>query len=193
MVTASHTTEAGERAAPSPAPILVATDGTQQSEGALAVARAMAESLGTTTRVLAVQPSLNIVLPDASLLLESSATTRLTVELEQRVRKQCAEMSADGTGPALMNPDIETGEPERVICRVAEEQDAALVVVGIGRHDVTDRIFGSETALKVARLSRAAVLAVPGTLRTIPRRAIVGVDFSEGSLEAAKIVVHLIG
>src|SRR5690348_12404041 len=117
METVSRSTVADERAAP----ILVATDGTQQSDGALAVARALAASLGTTAQVLAVQPRLNLIVPDTSLVLDSSAMTRLNVELDQRVRKQCSDISAKGSGPALTDPDMESGDPERVICRVADD------------------------------------------------------------------------
>lgn len=182
----------GDSTAPAPAPILVATDGAPQSEGALAVARALAGLLGANAEVIAVQPRLDLIVPDASMLLEPSVVTKLTTELTHRVREQCAEISAAGSGPALVSPDIESGEPERVICRVADDRGAQLVVVGIGRHDVADRIFGSETALKVARLSRAPVLAVPAELRAAPRRAIVGVDFSEASLRAAQDAVHVL-
>ncbi|HEY7234005.1 MAG TPA: universal stress protein [Gemmatimonadaceae bacterium] len=193
METTTLSTAVDESTAPVSAPILVATDGTRQSDGALAVARALAESLGTDVQVLTVQSSLNLIVPDASLLLAPSAITKLNAELMQRVRKQCADVSAAGSGPALMNPEVETGQPERAISRVASDRGVQLVVVGIGRHDIADRIFGSETALKVAQLSRAPILAVPAESRAAPRRAIVAVDFSEASLRAAQDAVHLLG
>lgn len=181
-----------ESSAQIPAPILVATDGTQQSEGALAVARELAGLLHTKADVVAVQRRLDLMVPDASLLLEPSVVTKLRNALKERVERQCADVSGSSPGPVLMNPNVESGEPERVVSRLAGDRGAQLVVVGIGRHDVADRIFGSETALKIARLSPAPVLAVPAELRAAPRRAIVGIDFSDASLHAAQDAVHVL-
>lgn len=174
-------------------PIVVATDGAVQSDGALAVARALADKVGTNVDVVAVQPAMNLIVPDASLLLSPSAIARLTAELSARVNAQCARVSVAGSGPELVNPIIEQGQPERVINRVADETEARLVVVGLGRHDIADRIFGSETALKVAQLSSVPVLAVPDNARTAPKSAVVAVDFSEPSFAAAQSAAQLVG
>ena len=172
--------------------ILVATDGTSQSEGALAVARLLAGAFAGKVEVVAVQRSIAPVVPDASMLIEPNVVAKLTAELKDRVCSQCAEASAGGSGPALPEPEVLCGDPERVVTRLATERGAHLIVVGIGRHDLVDRIFGSETALKVARISRVPVLAVPAELRTAPHRVVVGVDFSEASLHAAQSAVQLL-
>ena len=173
-------------------PILAATDGTKQSEGALAVARSLAAAMGANIQIVTVQRPLAPVVPEAPLLLEPEVTTRLMAELEARARMQCADISAECSGPALPDPDVYTGQPERIIARVANEIAAQLVVVGIGRHEIADRIFGSETALKVARSSRVPVLAVPLALRSAPRRVVVGLDFSDASVQAAQSALHLL-
>lgn len=173
-------------------PVLVATDGTRQSEGALAVARSLAGATGSTVQILTVQRPLTLVVPEAQLLLEPDATARLASELRDRARIQCAEIANECSGPALPEPEVLGGEPERVIARVAIERNARLIVVGIGRHDVADRIFGSETALKIARVSQVPVLAVPAALRDVPRRAVVGADFSDMSLHAAQSAAEML-
>jgi nucleotide-binding universal stress UspA family protein len=173
-------------------PILAATDGMEQSEGALAVARALAGALGSTVQIVTVQRPLALVVPDASLLLEPDVTMRLATEQRDRARLQCAEISGESIGAALPEPELVSGEPERAITRIATEKGAQLIVVGIGRHDVIDRIFGSETALKVARLSRVPVLAVPAAFRGALHRAVVGLDFSDASLHAAQSALHLL-
>jgi nucleotide-binding universal stress UspA family protein len=66
-------------------------------------------------------------------------------------------------------------------------------VLGPGRHALADRLFGSETALRVMRLAHVPVLAVPAEARELPRSAVVAVDFSEFSLHAAHSVVELLG
>lgn len=177
---------------PQNGPILVATDGTPQSRGALAVARALGGSGGSGVQVISVHPSPAVSLPDRSALIEPSAVTRLTVEQKERVRLQCASVSADGPGPVLPEPEVTSGDPERVITRLANTRRAPLIVVGLGKHEVVDRIFGSETALKISRLSRVPVLAVPAHARKAPYRAVVGLDFSDASLEAARRALRLL-
>ena len=173
-------------------PILAATDGTRQSDGALAVANALAGAMSTCVQVIAVQRPVAIAVVEAPLVFDPEITTRLTAQLKARARVQCADISSESSGPVLPEPVTFNGEPERIIACVAEEQGAQLIVVGIGRHDVVDRIFGSETALKVARLSHVPVLAVPARTRVAPRRIVVGVDFSDASLQAAQSALHLL-
>ena len=173
-------------------PILVATDGMPQSNGALAVARALGGATGWAVQAISVQPSRAHIVPDPSSLIEPSALSRLTAEHKERVRLQCANASAEGPGPALAEPEVASGEPERVVTRLANTRRAALIVVGIGQHEVIDRIFGSETALKISRLSRVPVLAVPAHARTAPRRVVVGLDFSAASLEATRSALRLL-
>ena len=173
-------------------PILVATDGMPQSNGALAVARALGGATGSAVQAISVQPARAHIIPDPSLLIEPSALTKLAAEHKERVRLQCANASAEGPGPVLSEPEVGSGEPERVITRLANTRRAALIVVGLGQHELIDRIFGSETALKISRLSRVPVLAVPAHARKAPYRAVVGLDFSDGSLEAARSALRLL-
>jgi nucleotide-binding universal stress UspA family protein len=71
-----------------------------------------------------------------------------------------------------------------------------LVITGLGRHQIVDRLFGDETALRLIRECRVPVLAVPEDFPTdfdaAPRRAIVAMDFSEASLHAAQAVLRLL-
>jgi nucleotide-binding universal stress UspA family protein len=171
------------------APILVATDGTAQSDGAIATACALATASGAEVQVVAVQPSLALIVPDAQLMVDPSVTAKLNVDLTDLVTTQCAR-TAKATATQL-HPEVLSGDPPRVISRTAAERGAQLVVVGLGQHNVMDRIFGDETALKLARVSRVPVLAVPEDRRTAPRTAVAGVDFSEASVRAAQIALQL--
>jgi nucleotide-binding universal stress UspA family protein len=88
--------------------------------------------------------------------------------------------------------EVVFGDPSDTIACVAEERGAALVVLGIGRHRLVDRVFGSETALRVMRSGDRPVLAVGPEADGVIRRAIVGVDFSAASLRAAAIAAQLV-
>ncbi|HKN66640.1 MAG TPA: universal stress protein, partial [Gemmatimonadaceae bacterium] len=140
-------------------PIIVATDGLPQSRGALAMARALAGRLHATIDVVAVHQSPALMAPDGQLLLDPNVTASLRADLTRRVRDQCTHSRRDGA-PAE-EVEVLNGEPARVISDVAASRNAQMIVVGIGRHELVDRIFGDETALKVARSSRLPVLAVP--------------------------------
>ena len=192
MTTAPAQNQTTIDAATSGGLVLVATDGRTQSDGALAVGRLLAAAAGSSVEVVAVQPQVAPFVPDTTLLLERDPTEKLTADLADRVRRQSARLSTMGTGASLGEPIITRGKPERVIASLASERDARLIVVGLGRHGVLDRIFGNETAVKVARESRVPVLAVPAEARTIPQNAVVGVDFSEGSLRAAQKTIELL-
>lgn len=168
-------------------PILVGTDGCPQSRGALATARAIADQLHGHIRVVAVHPSMALLAPDGQLLFDPNVTAELRADLTRRVHEQCVH---DGVVDQF---EIRNGQPAQVITAVAKAEHAQLVVVGLGRHEIVDRIFGDETALKVVRASRVPVLAVPEGRATTFHHAIVGVDFSEGSVRAAQAALTLVG
>jgi nucleotide-binding universal stress UspA family protein len=170
-------------------PIVIATDGLPQSRGAFATARALATAAGSALHVVAVHRSMTMVVPDGQLLIDPNVEASLRADLVQRVRAQCTR--ADGT--VIDDYEVLNGAPAQVICDLAHGRHARIIVVGLGRHELVDRLFGDETALKVARASTVPVLAVPeaaGAAR--PRHAIVGVDFSEGSVRAAQVVLRLL-
>jgi nucleotide-binding universal stress UspA family protein len=65
--------------------------------------------------------------------------------------------------------------------------------MGAGRHNISDRLLGSETAVKVAADAAAPVLAVAPDADELPTRAIAAVDFSTISIEAALLGATLLG
>jgi nucleotide-binding universal stress UspA family protein len=84
------------------------------------------------------------------------------------------------------------GNPAFTIARLAIERRAALLVVGLGRHRVADRICSDETALLLARIARVPVLAVPAECVTVPRCAVAAIDFSDISLRAAQAAIEAV-
>jgi nucleotide-binding universal stress UspA family protein len=109
--------------------------------------------------------------------------------LNAKVREQVA-----GISPASRDWTIELrdGDPPNVIAAVARDVNARMIVLGLGHHDLLDRLFGSETALHALRLSRVPVLAVPPNFTHLPRRAIVATDFSVASVRAARLALELV-
>jgi len=181
--TPSAAPELGVRAS-SAAPIIIATDGRDQSDGALAMGRLFAESpdairLVTVLRTLPMVPDIPIAVP-------------LDVE---SARRADAEQDVAAQALRLWNEPVEVelreGDPATVIARLAHQAGATMIVAGLGRHRVTDRVFGDETALRLIRASDVPVFATtPNALRA-PRRIVVALDFSETSLRAARLALEV--
>lgn len=172
------------------ATVIVAVDGTEQSNGALRVAMARAEERGAHLLVLTVATEEPLVAPETPYALWSEANAFRRKTLRETVEAQLIQVGGGDRSHAVTVLD---GNPAHTISRVATEQRAALVVVGLGRHQVVDRIFSDETALQLARIARIPVLAVPSNGRAAPRHAVVAVDFSELSERAAQAAIEAVG
>lgn len=179
--------EAGNR---SVATVIVATDGLEQSDGAVRVALARAAEMGANVEVLAISTPEPIAAPDAPVSLWNEANLLRRTALRESVETQLERVTArERTHPVIL---LE-GHPAYTIARVAIERRAAMVLVGLGRHRVVDRLFSDETALQLARISRVPVLAVPAMASTPPRHAVVAVDFSDLTLRTAQAAVEAVG
>ncbi len=168
------------------APILVATDGTSQSDQAIAIARVLAASDGSEVRVVTVVDHLPVPWGgvDRRVVLEYEKSLQL--EATAKAKKQVASFGLESWPVS-----VETGDPATRITALAKDFDARLVLVGLGGHGATARLFGSETALRLVRVSHTPVLAVAPRVRDLPRRIVVAMDFSEASIEAARLALEL--
>jgi nucleotide-binding universal stress UspA family protein len=175
-------------------PIIVATDGRPECASMLAAAGALANRSGARLQVVGVCPTLAPLVPDPSLLLrDRGLVKKLRSDLEEWVRAQSTLDTREESDLRSPHVEIRDGDPAGVIGRLADERDAQLIVIGLGRHELLDRMFGDETALKVARVTHVPVLAVPAVGAREPRSAIVGIDFSEMSFRAAQAALRLLG
>jgi nucleotide-binding universal stress UspA family protein len=95
--------------------------------------------------------------------------------------------------PRVHGVTVLDGNPAFTISRVAIERHAALVIVGVGRHGIADRLFSDETALQLARISRVPVLAVHEDAVPGVRHVVVAVDFGEISDRAAQTALDAVG
>jgi nucleotide-binding universal stress UspA family protein len=166
-------------------PLIVATDGTLQSDAAIRMAYVLAESSGAAVHVVAVMQAIPVPAPDMGLPTPSLVMDdERRAELLDRVSRQVTSV----TGAAVHWPvDIEHGHPPRTIVRVARARGASLIILGLGRHRMIDRLIGSETAVQVLRLTTLPVLAVAPDHEGRPRRAVAAVDFSDLSVAAAQV------
>lgn len=169
--------------------ILVATDGTPAALGALRLAlslegekSAKVEVLGVVEPVPVFDAGFLVALPEMEIYESRQEALRLEIQ------NQISEV----TGSASHWPvRVEAGLPGPRIVKWAEDRGADTIFIGLGRHRPMDRVFGTETALQVIRLSHIPVLAVPRDARNLPKCAVLGVDFSLFSGRAASAALGL--
>jgi nucleotide-binding universal stress UspA family protein len=175
--------ELGVRATHS-APIIIATDGRTQSDSALVVGRLFAES-PDALRVMTVIRAMPII-PDAQLPVSPDLEAARRAEARRDVGTQMVR-----TWDEEHDFQLAEGDTATVITRAAHSIGATMIVSGLGRHRVTDRVFGDETALRLIRMADVPVFAAADGLTHAPRRIVVAVDFSETSLRAARLALDL--
>jgi nucleotide-binding universal stress UspA family protein len=186
--------EFGERAANSAGaargPLLVATDGSVQSDAAVRMAHLLSRASGQTVRVLAVVQAAPVPLDDPGLV---PPPLELDDERKREMLDTVTAQIAGVAGPDANWPiEIVHGHPPRTIVRFARAYAAPLIVLGLGRHRMLDRLIGSETAVQVLRLTTIPVLAVPPGCESLPRRAVAAVDFSELSVAAVRTALGVL-
>jgi nucleotide-binding universal stress UspA family protein len=175
----------GERHA---AIILMATDGTERSDGALRVAAARAKATGATLELMTVIQAEAILAAESAYFGDDERLRRWTLRRTQ-VEEQVARVLGRDE---IISITVLDGNPSFTISRIAIERRASLVVVGLGRHLIAQRIFSDETALQLARIARVPVLAVPSTIDQAPHRAVVAIDFSDISKRAAQSAIEAV-
>lgn len=171
-------------------PILIACDGAvASSEALLTAGRLAAQALGGAPEIIGVcEPMPGIaagmdVLPVPAEIDESRRKAMLG-DLQRSV-------SIAEAGDPSWPIHVVMGPPPRTLAYEAEQRGAAMLVMGIGRHNPLDRLFGTETTLATLRESHVPVLAVPPHFGT-PSHAVVGLDFSTASVQAAHLAVRLL-
>ncbi len=170
-------------------PILVATDGTSSAEAAMRAASLLSRHTGADVVVLAVVETLPLVAADYGMMIPPIDTDRARRQaLTQRVQTQ---VTAIGSAAAAWKIAVLDGDPPAVIARMARDVHARVIVVGLGHHELLDRLFGGETALHSLRLARTPVLAVPPDFQHLPSRVVIATDFSMASVRAARTAMGL--
>jgi universal stress protein E len=188
---ASHVFEHQRTAVPTPmvrGPLMVATDGTVRSDGAVRVARKIAEVTRQKVLVLTVHTPLPVMGPETHIAASPKVESeRRTAQLLQ-VLEQMQRVGVTEPWPVK----VTTGYPAATIAKLAKTIEASMIIVGLGGHGLIDRIFGDEVALQALRLGSVPVLAVAEDLEDLPSHALAAVDFSVTSQRALELGGRLV-
>ena len=166
--------------------MLIATDGTAQSDAAIALARLL--PFGGQSEVKVVTVVDNTPIPWGS--VDRSVITDYKRGLRQEAWSK-TQAQLDRLGDKQWTLEVRSGSPATTIASLAKESRSRIVVVGLGGHGAAARLFGNETALQLMRISQVPVLAVDTKLKGLPRRILVAMDFSEASIEAARLALEI--
>lgn len=174
-------------------PVLLAVDGSPSSDHAASVALALAERRGARVHVLSVVDTRPAPIPPAVDLALALADGAYGETLHAQQKRDLRAGLSEMLGRPLDWPvEVRLGTPAHAIVEEARRLGASLVVLGLRRHHAIDRAIRDETALQVMRAGVCPVLGVASTLDALPRRAVVGVDFSRASLTAARTARSLL-
>jgi len=171
-----------------PSTILVATDGREQSDGAIRAGALFAEN-GDAWHIVSVVPPLPPVSAELDLHISTEVRDASRDERRRVVQEQLRRVMSQAS---KVDVDVRSGDAADIVSRVATESGAKLIVTGLGRHRLVDRLLADETTLHIIRSAQTPVLAVPPEFSRAPQTAIVGVDFSETSMRAAKLALQMV-
>ncbi len=182
-------TEAGAYRQTTIGPVIVACDGTAADDSVLVSATTAARALAADIEVLGVCSPAADYASEAQLLSEASALDEIRRKsMLEEVRRF---ISAAAAGDTNWPVSVSIGAPPRTLAHEARLHSASLIVMGIGRHNPLDRLFGTDITLATIRESFVPVLAVAESL-SIVTTAVVGVDFSAASIRAAEYAIKLL-
>lgn len=173
-----------------PGPVLIATDGRAAAGGAVALGARAAARTGVAPVVAAVLEPIATYGAELLVALPPEFDAGRRADTREAVRAQLAELA--GPDAAAWPLETEVGPPAHTIAELAAARDASMIVLGIGKHSPFDRLFGTETALRVLRNTDRVVLAVPADVIALPTRAVAAVDFTPASVRAAEAAIALL-
>jgi nucleotide-binding universal stress UspA family protein len=174
-------------------PIVVATDGADGVRAA-AVASGLAARGGAAVHVVSAVELPTPGLPGLGLTPAWRPEVDLVPTLLARRRDRVSALLHEVAGaPSGWPVEVVLDEPSHAIAEAARRHGAALVVVGIGRHDLAARLLGGEVVLRTVQRAAVPVLAVGDELPRLPARvAVAGTDFSAASVKAARAALALL-
>ena len=170
--------------------VVVASDATTDSDGAVRVGFALAKRDGVYADLFSVVEPLPLFdpegapIPDAEQLVMMACDARKAALLAQR----------DRTHPGIKQWafTVDVGARVETIVERAERHDASLILLGIGAHGMAARLGRRETALGVIRAAHKPVLAVPSDAWGVPHSVVAALDFTASSEHAARVAVDLL-
>ena len=145
--------------------ILIATDGTEAGDAALAYGREIAIEQGCRMRVVHVDE----LIPGRGGVHHSQA---LEPEIQTRIRGQVSELQSDGLDAEFELRQAVTRSSAHAIAGAATAVDADLIVLGNVEDGPLKGLFLGGVAHRLLQIAHCAVLVVPKTFEPRPRNRV---------------------
>ena len=170
-------------------PVLVANDLTPASDAAILHGHALARAASAPLLVCHVIP--DVLRHHPLLPTPGESDAGFASDLMARAADMCTDQVCRVTGltPDDFDVDIESGDAEDEIVRLAEEKHARLVVVGAKIREGTSRVLG-HVAERVVRYAHIPVLIARDGKRT--GKVLVATDFAEDATPALEAASNLV-
>lgn len=175
-----------------PRRVLLAVDGSCASDAAVRVTADLARVKPVAVEVLTVARPIVAPVPPPEMGLPPLLGSWKAVDANRRRLETRGALDLVLGVHTTWPIDVEMGTAPVVIAREAERRTPDLIVMGLRRHGKLDRLMRDETTFRVVRHARVPVLAVTAALEALPRRIVVGMDFSRASLRAARAALALL-
>lgn len=173
--------------------LLLATDGSAGANAAARIGSALVAERDMQPHVVRAYDVAQAPLPGPLAGMLAAADALLGPAAHEEEERLVRATIGDVLGHEVRWPvRIRPGTAAGVIAREAEALGASLVVLGIRRHNRVDRLTRDETTLNVMRTADCPVLGVAADTRTLPRKAVVGLDFGPTSFAAARVALELL-
>lgn len=169
-------------------PLLIATDASPESDAALRAAADIAARTRQNVKLFGVYQLLPTAPTELQVRVTPAEEAQGRAALGAQVREQAARLGFGRRWPV----EIVSGDPAAMIANAARAMKASLIVMGIGKHRLVDRLLGEETALMAVRLGSGPVLAVAPDYTELPSRVVAAVDFSASCGQALALGAELI-
>jgi nucleotide-binding universal stress UspA family protein len=174
--------------------VLLASDGSPASDSATLFALALATKHGARIHVISVVETRSVPIPPPlDLAIAMTDATVGSAVHEQQVNAVRAMISATTMQRVDWPIRVALGTPAATIVQEAKRIEAALIIMGLRRHGRFDRAVNDETALSAMRTAACPVLAVVPGATELPTRVLAAIDFSRGSLAAARAAQSMLG
>ncbi len=170
-------------------PIIVATDGTPDSDSAITGAQLLAARTRAPVRlVTVVEPVIVYGFEMGTVPVDPTAYGPRRALQRELVHDQLRRLLPSNTQTQVATLD---GNVAQVLAREAHDRHARLLVLGRGRHGLVDRMMLGETVLRLLQITDVPVLAAESGISGLPQRIIIATDFSPYSVYAARVALSM--
>lgn len=170
----------------SPHHLILATDLSARCDRALDRALQLAQTWQASLTLVHALESVQPVLEEPSWRQPQDVALAVQAELESEVSAMAGDMHN-------INVRVVRGKPEEMVLKVAEEEQAGLILTGVKRDSVFEKALLGDTVTGLVRHASVPVLVVKKRLRRPYQKIVVATDLSEPSKVALARALDMFG